>query len=582
MIVTVIEGPEQGQQIEWKDRESLTIGRGSSNDLGLSDQIVSRKHARIESKADGLHLLDLGSSYGTRLNGAPFESPSPLRAGDLIELGHTRIQIEDPNAVGDASASAPASSIKIAEPQAEAAAKPPAAASPAPPPAPSPTPSEADQEAEFAMVETLYSESLMALKREVHEEILSRQNTNRGVVDFKDAANRRALEHTLDDVLKEVRHRIPGQLDFDTFRQALLDELVDFGPLSPLIRDEGITEIMVNGPECVFVERHGKITQTPLRFFDNRHLLAIIGRIVEPLGRRVDESSPMVDARLPDGSRVNAIVEPLALDGHSVTIRKFMKDKLTSADLIERFGSMTQAMADCLAEAVRAKQNILVSGGTGSGKTTLLNILSLSIPEDERIVTIEDSAELKLHHPNLVRLETRPANIEGKGHVGIRDLVRNSLRMRPDRIIVGECRGSEAIDMLQAMNTGHDGSLTTVHANSTRDALMRLENMVMMAGFDLPSVAIREQIASAIQIIVQQQRLPDGSRKVMEITEITGRENDTILSQPIFEFVQSGYEDGKITGKFVATGNRPNFISTLKEKGDLRVDESIFRPEENA
>lgn len=432
------------------------------------------------------------------------------------------------------------------------------------------------------MVETLYTERMMALKREVHEEILSRQNSNRGVVDFKDAANRRALEHTLDEVLKEVRHRIPGQLDFDTFRQALLDELVDFGPLSPLIRDEDITEIMVNGPECVFVERHGRITRTPLRFFDNRHLLAIIGRIVEPLGRRVDESSPMVDARLPDGSRVNAIVAPLALDGHSVTIRKFMKDKLTSADLIERFGSMTQAMADCLAEAVRAKQNILVSGGTGSGKTTLLNILSLNIPDGERIVTIEDSAELKLHHPNLVRLETRPANIEGKGQVGIRELVRNSLRMRPDRIIVGECRGSEAIDMLQAMNTGHDGSLTTVHANSTRDALMRLENMVMMAGFDLPSVAIREQISSAIQIIVQQQRLPDGSRKVMEITEITGRESDTILSQPIFEFVQSGYEEGKITGKFVATGNRPNFITTLKDKGDLQIDESIFRPEEMA
>ena len=286
----------------------------------------------------------------------------------------------------------------------------------------------------------------------------------------------------------------------------------------------------------------------------------------------------MVDARLPDGSRVNAVIPPLALDGPSVTIRKFAKKKLTVDDLI-RFGSMTKEIALFLEEAVRASQNMLISGGTGSGKTTLLNVMSQFIPEDERIVTIEDSAELKLSHRNLVRLEARPANIEGKGRITIRSLVVNALRMRPDRIIVGECRGEEALDMLQAMNTGHDGSLTTCHANTPRDAIGRLENMVMMAGYDLPVSAIREQIASAINIIVQQTRLPDGSRKIVQISEITGREKDIVLMQDIFTFVQTGLdENGKIQGYYAATGNIPAFVEKLKQKGDLRLDIGVFVP----
>ena len=286
----------------------------------------------------------------------------------------------------------------------------------------------------------------------------------------------------------------------------------------------------------------------------------------------------MVDARLPDGSRVNAVVPPLALDGASVTIRKFAERKLTTEDLIE-FGSMTRDMALFLEEAVRVRQNILVSGGTGSGKTTLLNILSQFIPEGERLVTVEDSAELKLSHRNIVRLEARPANVEGKGRITIRDLVINCLRMRPDRIIVGECRGAEALDMLQAMNTGHDGSLTTAHANNPRDALARLENMVMMAGYDLPSSAIREQIASAINLIVQQSRLADGSRKIVKIVEVTGREGDVIQTQDIFEFRQSGFgKDGKVRGEYSATGNIPFFIDELRKRDDLRLDMSVFVP----
>jgi len=328
----------------------------------------------------------------------------------------------------------------------------------------------------------------------------------------------------------------------------------------------------------IFVESKGRLYETGVRFFNENHLVQMIQRIVEPLGRHVDDASPMVDARLPDGSRVNAVVPPLALDGASVTIRKFAEKKLTTDDLI-KFGSMTRDMARFLEEAVRARQNILVSGGTGSGKTTLLNILSQFIPEGERVVTVEDSAELKLSHRNIVRLEARPANVEGKGRITIRDLVINCLRMRPDRIIVGECRGAEALDMLQAMNTGHDGSLTTAHANNPRDALSRLENMVMMAGYDLPSAAIREQISSAIDIIVQQSRLGDGSRKIVKIVEITGREGDVIQMQDIFEFRQTGIgEDGTVRGEYSATGNIPFFVEEQRKRNVLKLDMSVFVP----
>lgn len=352
-------------------------------------------------------------------------------------------------------------------------------------------------------------------------------------------------------------------------------EIIGLGPLDPLIRDENISEIMVNGPYQVYVEKHGKLVLTNVKFHDNAHVMTILDRIVAPLGRHIDESSPMVDARLQDGSRVNAIIPPLALGGPTITIRKFPKDSITAGDLIA-WKSASPRMMSFLEACVKSKLNMIVSGGTGSGKTTLLNILSAYIPDSERIVTIEDAAELRLQQNHVVRLEARPANAEGKGRIAIKDLVVNALRMRPDRIIVGECRGGEALDMLQAMNTGHDGSLTTGHANSPRDMMGRLETMVMMSGMELPSRAIREQIASAINIVVQQSRLPDGSRKIVSISEITGMEKDEIVMQEIYRFNQTGVdENGKITGKFEPTGVRPYCVDKLRRSG-LMVSDDWF------
>jgi len=353
------------------------------------------------------------------------------------------------------------------------------------------------------------------------------------------------------------------------------DEALGLGPLEDLLADDRVTEVMVNGRDNVFIELSGKLQKTDLSFTDDQQLLGVIERIVTPLGRRIDEKSPMVDARLADGSRVNAIIPPLAIDGPSITIRKFAKDPLQVDDLV-RYGSLTHDLADLLRACVQARLNIVISGGTGSGKTTLLNVLSSFIPMDDRIVTIEDAAELQLRQPHVVRLESRPANIEGVGEVKIRDLVKNSLRMRPDRIVVGECRGAEAVDMLQAMNTGHDGSLTTVHANTTRDALARLETLVMFAGLDLPSRAIREQIASAINIIIQVSRLSDGSRRVVSVAELVGMEAQTITLQEIFAFKQTGVtQDRKVVGSFGPTGFVPKFVSKLTELG-IAVPRGIF------
>jgi septum site-determining protein MinD len=355
----------------------------------------------------------------------------------------------------------------------------------------------------------------------------------------------------------------------------ILDEALGLGPLEDLLRDADVSEVMVNGIDQVYVERKGKLTLTEHRFLTEDQLRAIIERIVTPLGRRIDEKSPMVDARLEDGSRVNAIIPPLAIDGPSLTIRKFSKKPLGVPDLV-RFGSFTSQMAQFFQAAVLARQNIVISGGTGSGKTTLLNVLSSFVPEDERIVTIEDSAELQLPQEHVVRLESRPPNIEGEGAVTIRDLVRNALRMRPDRIVVGECRAGEALDMLQAMNTGHDGSLTTVHANTPRDALSRLETLCLMAGLDLPARAIREQIASAIHLVFQQSRLSDGSRRVTHVAEITGREGEVFTIADIFLFKQTGLTpEGKVQGQFVPTGVIPKFIEGLSRRG-IKVPREIF------
>ena len=345
------------------------------------------------------------------------------------------------------------------------------------------------------------------------------------------------------------------------------DEMLGLGPIEALRNDDSITEIMVNGPKQVFVERLGKLELTDVKFHDRAHLMNIVERILTPLGRRIDESSPLVDARLDDGSRVNIIIPPLSLVGPAITIRKFSKTPLSVENLIS-FGTMDEKMAIFLRACVKARINILVSGGTGSGKTTTLNVISSFIPEDERIVTIEDAAELRLQQTHVVTLESRPANIEGKGQITIRDLVRNALRMRPDRIIVGEVRSGEALDMLQAMNTGHDGSLTTAHANSPRDVLSRLETMVLMAGMELPVKAIREQISSAIDLIVQQSRVRDGSRKITYISEVQHMEGNTIILQDLFRYVQTGFdENGKATGHFKATGLRPTFMEKFQVNG---------------
>jgi len=384
---------------------------------------------------------------------------------------------------------------------------------------------------------------------------------------------RAMIEEKFDAVLAED-HIVLSRLERQRLFEQIVAEILGYGPLEPLLRDDTITEIMVNGPKKVYIERNGKIERTNVVFEDDEHLMRIIERIVAPLGRRVDESMPYVDARLPDGSRVNIVIPPISLIGPVVTIRKFYRTPLTVEDLI-RLGSATPEVMEFLKACVQARINIVVSGGTGSGKTTLLNILSGFIPEGERIITIENAAELQLRQEHVVTLETRPPNIEGKGEITMRDLVINALRMRPDRIIVGECRGGEAFDMLQAMNTGHEGSMTTIHANSPRDALARLENMVLMAGTDLPHRAIREQIAMAIDLIVQTARMRDGSRKIVSVTEIQGLEGEVITATELFKFEQYGMEGGKIVGRLVPTGIRPRFIDRLEEAG-IRLPPSIF------
>jgi pilus assembly protein CpaF len=366
----------------------------------------------------------------------------------------------------------------------------------------------------------------------------------------------------------------------DEIRQRLFREIVDdilgYGPIEPLLADPTVTEVMVNGPHLVYVEHKGRLSKTSIQFDDDDHVLRVIDRIIRPLGRRVDRKTPMVDARLPDGSRVNAIIPPCALDGPVVTIRKFSKDRLTVQDLIN-FGSITEEMAKFLEACVCARVNIIVSGGTGSGKTTFLNVLSSFIPASERIVTIEDSAELQLDQEHVVRMETKPADLDGTGEVSIRLLVKNSLRMRPDRIVVGEVRGGEALDMLQAMNTGHDGSLTTIHANSPRDTMARLETLVLMAGMDLPLKVVRAQIASAVDLIVQQARLRDGSRKVINITEVQGMEGDIIVMGDIFTFKETGMEDGQVLGELEPTGLRPKFSEKLEVAGFYLPPEIFMR-----
>ena len=412
--------------------------------------------------------------------------------------------------------------------------------------------------------------SYQAIKSEIHTHIIDempddlQRVINQSSSDQKEL--RRIVEGICADAIKDNPFAIPLG-DRERLVEELISEILGLGPIEPLLKDSSVTEVMVNGPDSIYIERKGRLQKTDVRFRNTEHLMHIIDRIVTAVGRRVDESSPMVDARLADGSRVNVIIPPLSLTGPCVTIRKFSKDVLTVDKMIE-FGSFDQRMAEFLEDCVKGRLNIVVSGGTGSGKTTLLNVLSSYVPATERIVTLEDSAELQLKQDHVVTLETRPPNIEGEGEVTMRDLVRNALRMRPDRIIVGECRTGEALDVLQAMNTGHDGSMTTAHANSARDALSRLETMVLMSGMELPLRAIRSQIASAVDIIVQIARLRDGSRKIINIAEVTGMEGDIITLQDLFRFENHGLDsDGRITGEFLTSGLRPMCTEKLAMNG---------------
>ncbi|GAB4540307.1 MAG: CpaF family protein [Anaerolineales bacterium] len=418
----------------------------------------------------------------------------------------------------------------------------------------------------------LTGQDLMRLKKHLADTLL-RAMESEGVP----AAQREAFaKQNLALAYQQTQVKLPEDLRKQIFDQVMSD-LLGYGPIQVLLDDPDVSEIMVNGPKKVFVEKKGQLTKTNITFDDDDHVMRIIDRIVLPLGRRVDADSPTVDARLPDGSRVNAVVRPVAIDGPSITIRKFRKDKLKVEDLIN-FGSITRQMADFLFACVKARFNIIISGGTGSGKTTLLNVLSGFIPENERIITIEDAAELQLQQDHVMRMETKAANADGRNAVSIRELVKNSLRMRPDRIVVGEVRGGEALDMLQAMNTGHDGSLTTVHANTPRDAISRIETLVLMAGMDLPIKVVRQQVSSAVDLIVQQTRLRDGQRRVTAITEVAGMEGEIIVLSDIFKFVQTGVTaEGKVMGEMSATGIRPNFTPRLEAAG-FKLGAEVFAP----
>ncbi len=411
----------------------------------------------------------------------------------------------------------------------------------------------------------------LKLVTRLREKILSRLDPQ------LDISNRNLVRQTIQELFPVVvaeENAVVSRAERVHLFELVLADILGYGPIERLLRDDSVTEIMVNGPKEIYIERNGKIESTALSFENDEHLLRIIERIIAPLGRRVDESSPMVDARLPDGSRVNVTIPPISLVGPVLTVRKFSRIPYTDEDL-KAFGSLTDDFLVFTRACVIARLNILISGGTSTGKTTLLNVLSGYLPANERIITIEDAAELQLRQEHVVTLESRPPNIEGRGQITIRDLVINCLRMRPDRIVVGEVRGGEALDMLQAMNTGHDGSLTTLHANTARDALHRLETMVLMSGMDLPLRAVREQIASALDVIVHLERLSDGSRKVVQVAEVQGMEGDVIVMQDIFRFVQTGYRDGQVLGRLQSTGIRPKFTERIEQAG-LRLPAQLF------
>ncbi len=566
------------------NERSCTVGKARGNLIQLKGWKIGGVHAQIEQNEKGIFVEDLGAGIGTLVNSARVDTYGPVRSSDEIKVGPYILNIG-------------VAEVEEVEPE--------AAAAPVHAPVHAPAQRRVEEEEDYSpggvveetpeqleqVVQHLrsalpevaqeggeaeYEERFMWRNR-IHRQLLRMMDLRRTDLDSMDeSALRDNALKLIDEIITHIGERLPSTIDREQLAKEVLDEAIGLGPLEDLLADDEVTEIMVNNAREIFVAKGGKLQASSVTFSSDLAVLSAIERIVSPLGRRIDESSPMVDARLKDGSRVNAIIPPLALKGPCLTIRKFSKKKLQAGDLVA-FKALDARMVMFLTMCVMQHKNIIISGGTGSGKTTLLNVMSNFIPVDERIVTVEDAAELQLNQPHVVSLEARPPNLEGKGAVPIRELVRNCLRMRPDRIVVGECRGGEALDMLQAMNTGHDGSLTTAHANTPRDLISRLEVMVMMAGMDLPAAAIREQVASAVDIIVQQNRFSDGSRRVTAITEVTGVESGVIQMQDIFRFQQEGFDENhRVRGQFVATGAIPEFYEDMRARG-IGVDLTIFK-----
>jgi pilus assembly protein CpaF len=555
---------------------ALTIGRDEHCSVRLNDDLVSRQHASIRLLPEGIRIEDT-SSNGTYAEGSLLHQASKVVPyGVPLLIGHSALYVRH-----DTQAESPvpvfttveAPTVSLFNPDET----PTASSSLREAPAnvnEAPDPSDRSP----SSLSTPHNDTNSELRREIHRQLLAHLDLSAIDLGRLDEPNfRPRVLVALRRIVELLSAQVPDDVDRDRLIGEMADEALGLGPLEALLFDPSVSEIMVIDANTIYIERNGKIERSSRRFTDEDRVRAVIERIVTPLGRRIDESSPIVDARLADGSRVNAIIRPLALRGSCITIRKFARVPLDLARLLE-FGALSEAMGRFLHRSVIARKNILISGGTGSGKTTLLNVLSAAIPPGERIVTIEDSAELRLPQPHVVSLETRPPNLEGKGEYTIRDLVKNALRMRPDRIVVGECRGGEALDMLQAMNTGHDGSLTTTHANSPDEALKRIETLVLMAGLDLPSSAIREQIASSIHLVLQQARLSDGTRKVTAISEIGALDDQgNFRLRPIYRFVRSGTgPNGEVEGSFDATGYLPSFLGDFIVRGLIGEGEPVL------
>ncbi len=622
MFSVVISEKGGGSRSEAFDKNEVNIGRVQGNDIVLAKGNVSKHHSRIVFKDGKFIVLDLRSTNGTYVNGKRISAPQVVKPTDKIFIGDYVLSVNlsdeleeeepPPEEEEEQEEAPPEEEYEEEEPPPEEEEpeeeEPPEEEEEEPPPPPrrgasrpaplanrpAPMPVRASAPRDDGKPKRNIMKSRDAgrkldprlvrynqLQKEIHDRLIEYMDLRRLDIDkLGDEELWSRTEKSIRDILDQME--VDGELDEEVDREQLvtdvLNEALGLGPLEAFLADDDISEIMVNHSMQIYIEKKGKLTLSERTFSSNQAVLGVIERIVAPIGRRIDESSPLVDARLKDGSRVNAIIPPLALKGPCITIRKFKREKLKIEDLI-RFKTVTPQMAEFMEMCVKARKNIVISGGTGSGKTTTLNIVSNFIPEDERIVTVEDAAELQLSQDHWVQLESRPPNLEGKGQITIRDLVKNCLRMRPDRIVVGECRSGETLDMLQAMNTGHDGSLTTLHANTPRDAIARMETMVMMSGMELPLKAIRDQIASAVNIIVQQTRFSDGSRKIAYITEIAGMEVDVVTMQDIFQFKQEGFdENNKVRGRFVATGFVPKFYDELQRRG-IPVNMNIFREE---